>query len=96
MALMNLSSLVMSNPLAVFDFGQHGAPFETRARGLVVEVASEAVAYVARGGDQSGSKRGAKKQHQSYTSHVELPFFGSAEQVKVTTSPRPRRRLRNL
>jgi hypothetical protein len=71
---MKLSSLVMSNPLEVFDFGQHGAPFETRARGLVAEVASEAVAHFARGGDQSGSKRSAKKQRQSYTSHVALPF----------------------
>jgi hypothetical protein len=89
MALMNLSSLVILYPLTVFRFGQHGAPFETRTSGLVVDVTSKAVSYVARGGDQRGSKRGAEHQRQSYTSHVALPFVGGAEQtMTVTMSPR--------
>jgi hypothetical protein len=77
--------LVIPYPLAVFHFGQHGAPFETRTSGLVVEVTSEAVAYVARGGDQRGSKRGAENQRQSYTSHVALQFVGGAELMMTVT-----------
>jgi hypothetical protein len=86
---MNLSSLDTPNPLAVFHFGQHGAPLQTRASGLIMEVASEAVAYVARSDHQGGSKRGAEKQRPSYRSHVALPFVGTADQlVKITMSLR--------
>lgn len=54
----------MLNPSAACHLAQRGAPLKTRTRGLVAQVASEAVAYVARDGDHCGAKSGTEKQRQ--------------------------------